>query len=170
MSRPGGIAGEKNREKKRRKKEKYLPNPTLIKGSPFPIKNVDGTFLDSEERLASAMSCFDDTRVEMVYDDALTWFRDRFGKNEAVHDDDNDDDNGKDANGDGDGGGGLANTVQAYDVIVMDAIDPDDFSPDNDDRDNGTTPFLRTLYDALTENESPSMGNSPKRTERRGPS
>ena len=73
----------------------------------------------------------------MVYDDALTWF----GKKEAVHDDD-DDDNGKDANGDGDGGGGggLANTVQAYDVIVMDAIDPDDFSP-------GTAPFLRTLYD-----------------------
>ena len=76
----------------------------------------------------------------MVYNDALTWFGDRFGKKEAVHDDDDDDDNGKDANGDGDGGGGLANTVQAYDVIVMDAIDPDDFSP-------GTAPFLRTLYD-----------------------
>ena len=48
----GGIAGERNREKKRRKKEKYLPNPTLIKGRPFHIKNVDGTFLDLEERLA----------------------------------------------------------------------------------------------------------------------
>ena len=55
LSSTGGIAGEKNREKKRRKKEKYLPNPTLIKGRPFHIKNVDGTFLDSEERLASAM-------------------------------------------------------------------------------------------------------------------
>ena len=73
----------------------------------------------------------------MVYDDALTWFGDRFGKNEAVHgnDDDDDDDKEKDENGDGDdnggggGGRGLANTVQAYGVIVMEAIDPDNFSP-----------------------------------------
>ena len=118
----------------------------------------------------------------MIYDDALTWFRDRFGKNEAVHENDDDDDNQKDANGDGngDGGGGggrgLANTVQAYGVIVMDAIDPDNFSPNEHDQDNGTTPFLRTPYDSLTENgvltmhlgESPSLGDSPKRTERRG--
>ena len=117
----------------------------------------------------------------MIYDDALTWFRDRFGKNEAVHENDDDDDNNKkDANGDGNGGGGggrgLANTVQAYGVIVMDAIDPDNFSPDEHNQDNGTAPFLWTLYDALTENgvlamqlgESPSLGDSPKRKERRG--
>ena len=64
----GGIAGERNREKKIRKKEKYLPNPTLIKGRHFHIKNVDGTFLDSEERLASAMlNVVDASRLTLLY-------------------------------------------------------------------------------------------------------
>eukprot|EP00581_Thalassiosira_minuscula_P004007 CAMPEP_0183735808 /NCGR_PEP_ID=MMETSP0737-20130205/47687_1 /TAXON_ID=385413 /ORGANISM="Thalassiosira miniscula, Strain CCMP1093" /LENGTH=719 /DNA_ID=CAMNT_0025969657 /DNA_START=170 /DNA_END=2330 /DNA_ORIENTATION=+ len=52
-----------------------------------------------------ADSCFDDSRASVVYGDAFGWFIDRFGEKK--------------------GGGG--NEEEKFDVIIMDALDPDKF-------------------------------------------
>ena len=52
----------------------------------------------------SAPSCFDDPRAEILYEDAMAWFIDRFGvtDNERI------------------------GTEAPFDVIIMDALDPQD--------------------------------------------
>ena len=50
---------------------------------------------------SGADSCFDDSRANVVFDDAFQYFIDNFG------------------------GGKNENTVDQFDVIIMDALDPD---------------------------------------------
>jgi len=50
---------------------------------------------------SDADSCFDDSRASVVFEDAFSWFIDRFGKDETKE--------------------------EMFDVIIMDALDPDKF-------------------------------------------
>ena len=72
--------------------------------------------------------------MERVYNNALTWFEERIREDISIDDNDN---VRKDENGDG--GGGLAGTVKVFDVIIIDAINPNDVGLDNDDKDKDRT-------------------------------
>mmetsp|Transcript_42960 Transcript_42960/g.90246 ORF Transcript_42960/g.90246 Transcript_42960/m.90246 type:complete len:925 (+) Transcript_42960:227-3001(+) len=73
---------------------------------------------------SDADSCFDDSRATMVYQDAFKWFIDRFGNGESKE--------------------------EKFDVIIMDALDPDQFVEivGNLYKDNH---FVDALYNGLSE-------------------
>ena len=93
---------------------------------------------------SSAAWCVEDPRVDVRYEDALAWFMDRFTEDGSKKDDGDD----------------------PFDVIVMDALDPQDNVPfakalyDNID-------FLQAIYDAMTDNGVIVMqlGESPATTD-----
>jgi len=80
---------------------------------------------DCSDLQGSADWCGDDPRADVLYKDALAWFSDRFGEHATVDED-------------------------PFDVIIMDALDPQDNIPfakalyDND-------AFLRSLHSGLSE-------------------
>ncbi len=99
--------------------------------SDFPIRNGetdDVDHEDEEEENEVLLSCFDHPRTTMHYQDAFAFLIDKFGV------DDDDDDNQRD----GEGNVTLDTTCNTdtlddnesdalFDVIIMDALDPDDF-------------------------------------------
>lgn len=74
--------------------------------------------------------CGDDERAEMMYEDAMAWFIDRFGDDKV--------DNGE-------------LKEDPFDILIMDALDPQDNVPFADVLYDNEA-FLRTLYDALSDN------------------
>ncbi|KAL7538215.1 hypothetical protein ACHAWF_006023 [Thalassiosira exigua] len=86
--------------------------------------------------------CFDDERVNAKFEDAMSYFIDNFYSNEGQG-------------------------AKAYDVVIMDALDPNDHVEFAEQLYTGDT-YIRSLYNALTENgilvvqvgESPT-GQSP---------
>lgn len=82
------------------------------------------TTSDGKEDKRRILSCFDHPRTTMHYQDAFAFFLDEFGSDEIndVVDEENDDaifEKNKMQNG--------TNTSDTFDVIIMDALDPDDF-------------------------------------------
>lgn len=73
----------------------------------------------------SVSSCFDDPRTEMIYEDALAWFIDRFYS-------------------------GDIDAPEKYDVIIMDALDPSDNIEFTDALYNNDV-FMTAIYNALND-------------------
>jgi len=101
--------------------------------SDIPIRNgeTDGVDHGEEEENEVFLSCFDHPRTTMHYQDAFAFFFDEFGVDD---DDDADDDDQRD----GEENVTLDTTCNTdtlddnesealFDVIIMDALDPDDF-------------------------------------------
>ena len=82
------------------------------------LANISRTYLpewsDCSDILGSEVtSCFDEPRATVHFADAFGFFLNEFGDSETDSSDDTDDDDDEDL----------------FDVIVMDALDPDDFGP-----------------------------------------
>ena len=89
----------------------------------------------------SAPSCFDDPRTDLRCEDALAWFIDRFSDEEDEGEDSSDDDEGEDM---------VDVDAQPFDVIIMDALDPQDNIEFADALYNNDV-FLNAIYQALTD-------------------
>ncbi|KAL3804429.1 hypothetical protein HJC23_011357 [Cyclotella cryptica] len=97
---------------------------------------------EEEDETESDKSCFDDERVDVHFVDAFQWFIDHYyhhQEEEANH-----------------GILPMTNTTttttsenELFDVIIMDALDPDDFV-DFADKLYNNTPFIQSLYNALS--------------------
>lgn len=84
---------------------------------------------------SDADSCFDDARARLVYEDAFEWFINRFGRREE-----------DDGNGDG-------TEEEKFDVIIMDALDPNtsvEIAGGLYEYDDERSSFLGSLYEGLT--------------------
>ena len=103
--------------------------------SDIPVRNSetddDDDHVEEEEDNEVFLSCFDHPRTTMHYQDAFAFFMDEFGVDD---DNDNDDDDQRD----GEKNVTLDTTSNTdilddnesealFDVIIMDALDPDDF-------------------------------------------
>lgn len=82
---------------------------------------------------SSTKSCFDDSRVELIFEDANDWFIDNFGPD----DDDDDKEDYVD--------------VEEFDVIIMDALDPTFAVPKFSDGLYSDEGFMPSFFKALTE-------------------
>jgi len=113
------------------------------------LTNISRTFLpewsDCSDIVGSEVtSCFDDPRATIYFEDAFGFFLDNFGVDDdgmnmtdtapdtVTADDDGEDDE------------------ELFDIIIMDALDPDDFG-DFVDKLYNDTGFIRSLYNGLTE-------------------
>mmetsp|Transcript_54572 Transcript_54572/g.163031 ORF Transcript_54572/g.163031 Transcript_54572/m.163031 type:complete len:791 (-) Transcript_54572:763-3135(-) len=83
---------------------------------------------DCSDVVGSADWCGDDERAEIICEDALAWFLDRFS----------------------DSGTKRAEGVEPFDIIIMDALDPQDDVPFAEALYNNDA-FMRTLKNALSE-------------------
>lgn len=82
---------------------------------------VVGSESEEEATSTSTLSCFDDPRATVYFEDAFGFFMDEFGG--EINDDDGiggTKNGGTTADDDDDG-------EELFDVIIMDALDPDDF-------------------------------------------
>lgn len=82
---------------------------------------------DCSDLVGVESNCFDDPRAEIVYSDAIQWFIDRFGTETR------------------------GRLVDAFDVVIMDALDPNsavDFSDFLYDNDNFTEAIFNSLGDS----------------------
>ena len=98
---------------------------------------------DCSDLEGSAPSCFDDPRTDLRCEDALAWFIDRFSDevDDSSDDEEEDDDEGDDV---------IDIDAQPFDVIIMDALDPQDNIEFADALYNNNV-FLGSLYRALTD-------------------
>ncbi len=77
-----------------------------------------------------AASCFDHPRATMHYQDAFAFFLDEFGRDDDGDDEEDDGDDGEENITLDTNNIGIVNNHDAatlFDVIIMDALDPDDF-------------------------------------------
>ena len=103
---------------------------------------------DCSDLEGSASSCFDDPRTDLRCEDALAWFIDRFSDDE---DSDDEDDEDEDSSDDDDEWDGIIDIdAQPFDVIIMDALDPQDNIEFADALYNNDV-FLNAIYEALTD-------------------
>jgi len=102
--------------------------------------DIGGT-TEEEEEEGTGGSCFEDPRATVYYQDAFAYFLEEFG----VDDEEEEEDGVATDNEDDDG------DEEVFDVIIMDALDPDDFGPFVDKLYNDTE-FIRTLHDGLAPN------------------
>lgn len=79
---------------------------------------------DQEDAPSSGL-CYDDPRAELVFDNGMRWFVDRFAKEED------------------------ASKNEKFDVIILDALDPEEESDIADELYTDAT-FLTSLFNALT--------------------
>jgi len=92
----------------------------------------------------STPSCFDDPRADVRYEDALSWFIDRYGDGTCVEcEEDEDEDESSDKES-------LHNSPEKFDVIVSDALDPED-TVEFANVLYKSTLFWQSLYNALTD-------------------
>ena len=86
----------------------------------------------SDLNSSGSMSCFDDERVHLHFADAFQWFIDSYSENDMDT---------------------IINTTARrsdfFDVIIMDALDPDDFV-DFADKLYNNTPFIQSVYNGLS--------------------
>jgi len=99
----------------------------------------------SDSAGSDADSCFDDSRTTMMYMDAFAWFLESFG--DASYGDDSSSEDGESGDSSSED---AESEEQRFDVIVMDALDPDQFVEIVGDlyKDNN---FVSSLFNGLTE-------------------
>ena len=102
---------------------------------------------DCSDLEGSASSCFDDPRTDLRCEDALAWFIDRFSDEVA---DSSDDEEEVDSSDDDEGDDVIDIDAEPFDVIIMDALDPQDNIEFADALYNNDV-FLGSLYRALTD-------------------
>ena len=112
---------------------------------------------DCSDVKGSEKCCFDDPRTDLLCEDALAWFIDRFGREitgegvEEEEDDDDDDDDDDDSEEDSsDDDDDDDDDVELFDVIIMDALDPEDNVEFAKTLYNNDI-FLESMYNALTD-------------------
>mmetsp|Transcript_20100 Transcript_20100/g.57678 ORF Transcript_20100/g.57678 Transcript_20100/m.57678 type:complete len:976 (+) Transcript_20100:148-3075(+) len=123
---------------------------------------------DCSDLEGSAPSCFDDPRTDLRCEDALAWFIDRFSED---MDDSSDDEEEDDSSDDDEGDDIIDVDAQPFDVIIMDALDPQDNIEFADALYNNDV-FLNSLYRALTDEgvlvlqlgESPHNSDPPEQS------
>ena len=105
---------------------------------------------DCSDLEGSASSCFDDPRTDLRCEDALAWFIDRFSDDEDSDDEDDEDEDSYSSDDDDEGSGVIDIDAQPFDVIIMDALDPQDNIEFADALYNNDV-FLNAIYEALTD-------------------
>lgn len=93
-----------------------------------------------DDIVGSVSNCFKDPRSDMYYEDAMAWFITRY-------DQEGDDDDGDE---DGDDDYDYEDEEELLDVIIMDALDPQEAIPFADVLYNNVA-FIRSLFYALSE-------------------
>jgi len=103
---------------------------------------------DCSDLVGSTPSCFDDPRTDLKCEDALAWFIDRFSDETGIDSSDDDaDDNDEE---DTDEEDGTDEYSLPFDIIIMDALDPQD-NIEFADALYSNNVFLDSLYEALTD-------------------
>jgi spermidine synthase len=92
----------------------------------------NGSGSSSSSALHDSVSCFDDGRVELLFVDAFQWFIEHFSWNTTAM-----------------GDSIPSSQTEVFDVIIMDALDPDDFVEFADQLYNNTA-FIESLYNGLS--------------------
>lgn len=109
---------------------------------------------DCSDLEGSAASCFDDPRTDLRCEDALAWFIDRFSDDddddEEEAEEEEDEEQEEDSSDDDEGGDIVDIDAQPFDVIIMDALDPQDNIEFADALYNNDV-FLNAIYQALTD-------------------
>jgi len=98
----------------------------------------------------STQSCFDDSRVELIIEDATDWFIDNFGPDDEDKEEEKEDED-----------------VEKFDVIIMDALDPMFAIPEFCDGLYSDNDFMPSIFEALAEDGIVvlQMGASPAEME-----
>jgi len=124
----GGGEGATLREVLKHKTVQHVKMIEIDRGMVETSKEFLSSWNTCTDIVGSTESCFDDPRAEVLYEDALAWFIDRFAStaNEYKHE-------------------------EKFDVIIMDALDPQDDIPFAEVLYNNDV-FTQALYQALSDN------------------
>jgi len=88
----------------------------------FPVMS------DCKDLVGVADVCFDDERVDLIFDDGRTWFVDHYGKNAK-----------------------RSPPVEKFDVVIMDAMDPENNKNINSERLYDDGQFIDSLFNSLSD-------------------
>ncbi|KAL7577423.1 hypothetical protein ACA910_004710 [Epithemia clementina (nom. ined.)] len=111
---------------------KYLPEWNDCRDLTTMLQNQNKTAVDVKTK-SEYVSCFEDPRAELYFDNALTWFIERFGSVE------------------GEKKSASLTEEKKFDVIIVDALDPSSSIEFSDDLYTDKA-FVSSLANALTEN------------------